>query len=85
MVHHDDALGRLTDGNGRLDALTAAELKRVPFKATADRMMTLGELCDLVAGRAPLLIELKSRFDGDRRLVGARGEGARRLCADRRR
>ena len=70
MVHHDDALGRLTDGTGRLDAMTAAELKRVPFKATADRMMTLGELCDLVAGRAPLVIELKSRFAGDRRLVG---------------
>ena len=47
MVHHDDALGRLTDGSGRLDALTAAELRRVPFKATADRMLTLGELCAL--------------------------------------
>jgi glycerophosphoryl diester phosphodiesterase len=32
-------------------------------------MMTLGELCDLVAGRATLVIELKSRFDGDRRLA----------------
>src|SRR5215831_5210404 len=62
MVHHDDALGRLTDGNARLDAMTAAELKRVAFKATADRMLTLGEFCDLVAGRATLVIELKSRF-----------------------
>ena len=49
--------------------MTAAELKAVPFKATAERMMTLGELCDLVAGRVPLVIELKSHFDGDRRLV----------------
>jgi len=32
-------------------------------------MITLGELCDLVAGRTTLLIEMKSRFDGDRRLV----------------
>ena len=79
MVHHDEVLGRLTDGNGRLDALTAAELKRVPFKATADRMITLAELCDLVDGRAPLLIELKSRFAGDRRLVGRAAEGARGL------
>ena len=68
MVHHDDALGRLTEGDARLDSLTAAELRRVPFKATADRMMTLGELCDLVAGRATLLLELKSRHGGDRRL-----------------
>ncbi len=27
MVHHDDALGRLTDGTGRLDAMTAAALQ----------------------------------------------------------
>jgi len=69
MVHHDAELGRLTDGSGRLDAMTAAELKRVAFKATADRMLTLGELCDLVGGRVTLVVELKSRYDGDRRLV----------------
>src|SRR5207342_2695718 len=51
MVHHDDVLGRLTAGEGRLDALTAAELKRIPFNATGDRMITLTELCELVAGR----------------------------------
>jgi glycerophosphoryl diester phosphodiesterase len=69
MVHHDDALGRLTEGSERLDAMTASDLRRVAFKATSDRMIALGELCDLVAGRTPLVIELKSRFDGDRRLV----------------
>jgi glycerophosphoryl diester phosphodiesterase len=69
MVYHDDALGRLTDGNGRLDAMTAAALKRVAFKNTPDRMITLGELCDLVAKRATLVIELKSHFNGDLRLV----------------
>src|SRR5712692_10241359 len=69
MVHHDDALGRLTEGSERLDAMTTSDLKRIAFKATADRMITLGELCDLVAGRTPLVIELKSRFDRDRRLV----------------
>jgi glycerophosphoryl diester phosphodiesterase len=68
MVHHDAELGRLTQGESRLDALTAAELKRVPFLKTSDRMMTLGELCDLVGGRIPMLLELKSRFDGDARL-----------------
>jgi glycerophosphoryl diester phosphodiesterase len=69
MVHHDDTLGRLTEGAGRLDSFTAAELRRVPFRATTDRMMTLGELCDLVTGRVALVIELKSRFDGDLRLA----------------
>ena len=69
MVHHDFALGRLTLGSRQLAAMTAAGLKEVPFKATTDRIMTLGELCDFVAGRTPLVIEVKSRFDGDRRLV----------------
>jgi glycerophosphoryl diester phosphodiesterase len=69
MVHHDDELGRLTDGQGTLRSMTAAQLKAVPFRATSDRMMTLGELCDLVAGRVPLVLEIKSIFDGDRVLV----------------
>lgn len=69
MVHHDDAVGRLTEGSDKLAALTAAELKKVRFKQTADRMLTLGELCDLAGGRATLLIEIKSCFDGERTLV----------------
>jgi glycerophosphoryl diester phosphodiesterase len=69
MVHHDDALGRLTEGGGRLAEMTAAEIKAVRFKASPARILTLGELCDLVAGQAPLLLELKSRFDGDLRVA----------------
>ena len=69
MVHHDDELGRLTEGSGALLQKTAAELKAVSFKNTAERMMTLGDLCTLVAGRVPIVIEVKSHFDGDRKLV----------------
>jgi glycerophosphoryl diester phosphodiesterase len=68
MVHHDDVLGRLTEGEGRLDQFSAAELKRIAFRGSDERMMTLGELCELVAGRVTMLVELKSRFDGDGRL-----------------
>ena len=69
MVHHDDELGRLTEGSGTLLTKTAAELKQVRFKDTTERMMTLTDLCNLVAGRVPLVIEVKSHFDGDRKLV----------------
>ncbi len=69
MVHHDDALGRLTEGSGALRGMTAAALKAVAFRGTAERMMSLGDLCALVAGRTPLVVEVKSHFDGDRRLV----------------
>lgn len=69
MVFHDDDLRRLTEGTATLASQTAAALKAVAFKATADRMITLSELCRLVAGRVPLVLELKSRFDGDLRVA----------------
>src|ERR1700746_2669044 len=68
MVYHDDALGRLTEGEGRLDTMTAEALRPVVFRSSADRMLTLGELCDLVAGRTPLVIEPKG-FRTDQRLA----------------
>src|SRR5712672_1615888 len=74
MVHHDNALGRLTEGSGALLGKTAAELKAVKFKNTSERMMSLGDLCALVAGRVPLVIEVKSHFDGDRKLVSRMAE-----------
>jgi glycerophosphoryl diester phosphodiesterase len=69
MVHHDDALGRLTEGSGALLDMTAAQLRQVTFKDTPERMISLGDLCTLVAGRVPLVIEVKSHFDGDRKLI----------------
>ncbi|MET0968448.1 MAG: glycerophosphodiester phosphodiesterase [Tardiphaga sp.] len=74
MVHHDDALGRLTEGDGPLLGKTTAELRQVVFKDTAERMMTLADLCALVDGRVGLVIEIKSHFDGDRRLVARTAE-----------
>jgi glycerophosphoryl diester phosphodiesterase len=70
MVHHDDALGRLTEGSATLLRLTAEELRAVRFKNTPEKMMSLGDLCALVEGRVPIVIEVKSHFDGDRKLVG---------------
>lgn len=69
MVHHDDTLGRLEDAQGDIQEFTAAQLRQVRFKDTTDTMMTLGDLCDLTDGRVPLVVEVKSRFDGDRKLV----------------
>ena len=69
MVHHDDALGRLTEGSGALLGLPSTALKVVRFKDTPERMMSLADLCILVRGRVPIIVEVKSHFDGDRRLV----------------
>jgi glycerophosphoryl diester phosphodiesterase len=69
MVFHDDTLDRLTETSADIRTLTAAEISEIRFKETADRIITLGDLCDLAGGRVPLVIEVKSRFDGDRKLV----------------
>ncbi|CEG07718.1 cytoplasmic glycerophosphodiester phosphodiesterase [Afipia felis] len=69
MVFHDDTLTRLTERSDDIRTLSAAELKTVRYKDTTDRMITLGDLCDMTNGRVPLVVEIKSRFDGDRRLI----------------
>jgi glycerophosphoryl diester phosphodiesterase len=68
VVFHDDTLDRLTQRLGRVDAMTVAELTQVPFKTTSDGIIRLGDLCDLVAGRVTLLLELKSPHSDDERL-----------------
>lgn len=68
MVFHDLTLERLTQAEGPVAAMTAPALGEVVFKKTNDRILTLAGLCTLVAGRVPLILELKSEFDGDPRL-----------------
>jgi glycerophosphoryl diester phosphodiesterase len=69
MVFHDGTLDRLTTAQGPLNVHTSDELKRIEFRNTSDRMIELGDLCALVAGRVTLLVELKSAYDGDTRIA----------------
>ena len=69
MVHHDDALGRLTEGHTALAAMSAADIRSAKFKATSDRILTLSAFLELVGRRVPVVIELKSHFDGNTRLA----------------
>lgn len=78
MVFHDFALDRLTEAAGRVDAFLARELRAFRFRAGSDGMETLADLFALVAGRAPLVVEIKSRFDGDTRIAARVAELARR-------
>jgi glycerophosphoryl diester phosphodiesterase len=72
MVFHDETLDRVTVESGPVRARTTAELKRVALKGTQDRIQTLAELLEQVDGRVPLVMELKSHWDGDDALaVGA--------------
>jgi glycerophosphoryl diester phosphodiesterase len=68
MVFHDATLDRVTKSSGPLAAKSSAELKEVAFRDCAEHIPTLQELLDTVAGRTPLVLELKSEGDGDTRL-----------------
>jgi glycerophosphoryl diester phosphodiesterase len=60
MVFHDDTLDRLVAASGRLDAYSPAELARVRYRRQDTHILTFAELLDLVAGRVPLLVEVKA-------------------------
>ena len=61
MVFHDYNLDRLTLETGPVAARTSAELKAIPLKGGRTAMPTLPEFFDLVAGRVPLLLEIKDQ------------------------
>lgn len=63
MVFHDETLDRLTAEAGRLDARPAADLLRIPMAGSGDTIPTLAQVLQAVAGRVPLLIELKDRTE----------------------
>ena len=60
MVFHDDTLDRLTAERGPVAARSAAQLGAIILSGGSDTIPTLRALLDQVAGRVPLLIEIKS-------------------------
>lgn len=63
MVFHDDLLDRLTERRGPVRALGAAELGAIPLRHSDERIPTLAQVLECVAGRVPLLIEIKAGLD----------------------
>ncbi|MCW6508023.1 glycerophosphodiester phosphodiesterase family protein [Lichenifustis flavocetrariae] len=69
MVFHDFTLDRLTGETGPVAARSARQLSEVSVGGTQDRIPTLPDFLALIAGRVPLICEVKSAFDGDVRLA----------------
>lgn len=63
IVFHDETLERLVEGTGPVAALSAADLARLRYKGRDARILTFAELLDLVGGRVPLLVEIKSEWE----------------------
>lgn len=68
IVFHDETLERLTTNTGRVDDYDAQTLCAMALKNTDDTIISLPQLLELVAGRVPLFIEIKSAFSNDMRL-----------------
>src|SRR5690606_2594929 len=61
MVFHDEDLERLTEETGPVNARPAAALQAIRLAGGGDGIPSLAEVLALVAGRVPLLIELKDQ------------------------
>jgi glycerophosphoryl diester phosphodiesterase len=69
VVFHDSTLDRLLQADGAIADRTVAGLKALGFKGSNERIPTLAEFLSSIAGRVPLICEIKSHFDGDMRLT----------------
>ena len=74
VVIHDDDLKRLTGEDGFVWQRTVAELRTMKIGGTADHVPTLEETLKLVAGRVPIVIEVKGTPGRDEGLVARVGE-----------
>lgn len=71
VAFHDYQLDRLTESTGRVDQLGLSALRATRLRDSHERIPTLDEVLEEVAGRVPLFLELKSSWTSDRRLERA--------------
>ena len=69
FVFHDDSLDRLTGSSGALIDKSAADIARARINRTGQPPPTFAQFLSSVAGRTPIICELKSRFDRDWRIA----------------
>jgi glycerophosphoryl diester phosphodiesterase len=65
VVFHDFSLDRLMQAEGRVDAFRADELGQLTYKDWDQRIVALTDFLVRIGGRTPVIVEIKSRYDGD--------------------
>lgn len=65
VVFHDDTLERLTEASGRVADVDSTALSALALKGASETIPTFEAFLGAIDGRAPLVVELKSSFDGD--------------------
>lgn len=61
MVFHDYELSRLTEATGPVAQCSASELGSIRLRSGDEGIPTLAEILSIIAGRVPLLIEIKDQ------------------------
>lgn len=69
MTFHDHELDRLTGETGPVRERPAEAIAALILSGSRERVPRLSDLLSTIAGRVPLVVEIKSRFDGDPRLT----------------
>ncbi len=64
IVFHDATTDRCTGTSGRVDRMSLAQLRELRLLGTDERIPTLAEVLERIAGRVPLLIEIKREKKG---------------------
>lgn len=67
VVFHDETLERLTGKHGRVADFDAAALAAISLAGAGETIPTFDAFLAAIDGRVPLVVELKSHFDGDLR------------------
>lgn len=62
VVFHDFTLDRLMEGSGRLADINHARIKTLSYKDQNETILSFAALLERVAGRTPLLVDLKSHW-----------------------
>jgi glycerophosphoryl diester phosphodiesterase len=63
VVFHDETLDRVTNSKGAIAYHTAESLQHVLYPESTTCVMTFDDLLQLVRGRVPLLVEIKSEWE----------------------
>jgi glycerophosphoryl diester phosphodiesterase len=78
VVFHDDRLDRLAEAQGPVAGRSAQDLASIRLRGSSETIPPLAEILELIAGRTPLLIELKASG----RRVGALSGAVDRALGD---
>ena len=65
VIMHDDTVDRTTNGTGRTDDMTIAELTALRLRRSGENVPTFRQFCAVYAGRADVDIEIEMKEHGD--------------------